>query len=466
MKPAKTHFLFYLLTIAGLSFIIFFILNAGRQLELPAAGAASVMQHSKETFWSGYRAILQHPVAILLLQITVIIVACQVIGNIFQRIGQPRVVGEMTAGILLGPSLFGFFFPDISAFIFPESSLGTIQMISNIGLVLFMFIVGMELDKDMLKDRVGVAVIISHASIVIPFSLGIGLSYFLYRTYAPPHIPFYAFSLFMGIAMSITAFPVLARIIRERGMTRTRLGAIAMTCAAADDVTAWCLLAFVIAIAKAGSLTGSLITLLLAVIYVGIMLKIIKPLLHRSVRHTKGTGTLPNSRIALFFIVMLLSAYCSEIIGIHALFGAFLAGVIMPQDKAFRQALTGKIEHVALVLLLPLFFVYTGLRTEIGLLSDPSLWGVFAVILLIAVIGKLGGSALAARITGSGMKESMAIGALMNTRGLMELVVLNIGYDLGILTPEIFTMMVLMALMTTFMTNPILNLLERKGKIA
>jgi Kef-type K+ transport system membrane component KefB len=324
-----------------------------------------------------------------------------------------------------------------------------------------MFVIGMELDLNILKQKAGTAIVISHASIVIPYGLGVSLSYFLYKTYAPVNIPFYAFSLFMGIAMSITAFPVLARIIRERGLSNTRLGTIAITCAAADDITAWCLLAAVIAVVKAGSIGASLYILLYALFYVGVMFFVVKPLLKKILLRKDGNKMSAQSALAVVFVVLLLSAYCSEVIGIHALFGAFVAGVIMPMDWDFSNNLIHKIEDVALVLLLPLFFVFTGLRTEIGLLNDASLWGTCLVIIAVAVTGKFGGSALAAKWMGESWKDSLSIGALMNTRGLVELVVLNVGYDLGILTPQVFTMMVLMALVTTLMTSPALRLVDR-----
>jgi len=311
-----------------------------------------------------------------------------------------------------------------------------------------------------LKKKARTAMLISYFSIIIPFAMGMGLSYFLYQRFAPAGIPFYAFSLFTGIAMSITAFPVLARIIRERGIANTRHGAIALTAAAVGDITAWCMLAFIVAIVKAGSVSASMYTILSAIAYVCLMLFVIKPLLNKlAARGTEGK-TMKRSVLALIFLVLLLSSYSCEVIGIHALFGAFLAGVIMPTQWNFRTMLIGKIEDVALVLLLPLFFVYTGLRTQIGLLSDASLWLPCMGIIAVAVAGKFGGSAFAARVGGEPMKESLSIGALMNTRGLVELVVLNIGYDLHILSTQYFTMMVLMALITTLMTNPILNLIN------
>ncbi|QQT26365.1 cation:proton antiporter [Sphingobacterium spiritivorum] len=403
---------------------------------------------------------LQHPLAILLAQIITIIVAARLFGWIFKKIGQPYVIGEIIAGIALGPSFFGSYFPEFSALLFPVASLGNLQMLSQVGLVMFMFVIGMELDLNILRNKAHDAVVISHASIVIPFSLGMVLAYFIYLDFAPEHVEYLSFSLFMGIAMSITAFPVLARIVQERGIQKTRLGTVVLTCAAADDITAWCILAIVIAIVKAGSFVSSLYVIGLAVVYVWIMIKLVRPFLKRIGDLHAQRESLGTPIVAIFFIVLIISAYLSEIIGIHALFGAFMAGAIMPENKKFRHIFIEKVEDVALVLLLPLFFVYTGLRTQIGLLNDIELWKTTGWIILVAVAGKFIGSALAARFVGQNWKDSLTIGALMNTRGLMELVVLNIGYDLGVLSPEIFAMLVVMALLTTFMTGPALDFIN------
>jgi Kef-type K+ transport system membrane component KefB len=333
-------------------------------------------------------------------------------------------------------------------------------MLSQVGLIFFMFVIGMELDLKVLKNKANEAVVISHASIVIPFALGVGLAYFIYYQFAPPGIEFLSFSLFMGIAMSITAFPVLARIVQERGIHKTRLGTIVITCAAADDITAWCLLAAVIAIVKAGSFVSSIYIIGLAISYVLMMLFVVKPFLKRVGDLYANKNNLKKSVVAIFFLMLIVSSYLTEIIGIHALFGAFVAGAIMPDIAKFRNVFIEKVEDISLILLLPLFFVFTGLRTEIGLINEPYLWKITGYIILVAVIGKFLGSALAARFVGQSWQESLTIGALMNTRGLMELVVLNIGYELGVLSPKIFTMMVIMALVTTFMTGPALDLIN------
>lgn len=395
-----------------------------------------------------------------LIQLIIIIITSRIFGYFFKKIGQPTVMGEILAGIFLGPSILGTIFPEYLQTIFPPGSLDTMRILSQIGLILFMFVVGMELDLDILKTKARTAVTISNASIIIPFSLGVLLAYFLHDYYAPKDAPFYAFALFMGIAMSITAFPVLARIIRERSLRDKRIEAIAMTSAAINDVTGWVALAFVIAIIKAHSFSNSVYTLLATAGYMIAMVFIVRPLMNKLAK-AKENNFVKQSTVAIIFIVMLLSSLCTELIGVHALFGAFMAGVIMPQEWHFRQIITDKVEDVALILLLPLFFVITGLRTHINTVNTPILWAVTLLIIAVAVLGKLGGSALAARMTGENNYNSLSIGILMNTRGLMELVILNIGYDLNILSEEIFTMMVIMALVTTFMTSPLLSLLDK-----
>ncbi len=455
--------LFYLSIIIGAIASIWYVVRSGKLLEIgrPIETPAKIetpdlLQHSIDSFVTN----LHHPLAILILQIVAIIVVARIFGLLFTRMGQPSVIGEITAGIILGPSLLGMYFPEYSLFLFPKESLGNLQFLSQVGLILFMFVIGMELDLNVLKNKAHEAVVISHASIVIPYTLGMALAYFIYADFAPPNIPFLSFGLFMGIAMSITAFPVLARIIQERGLTRTKLGAIAITSAAADDITAWCILAAVIAIVKAGTLVTALFTIGFSLVYVVIMVYLIGPFLKRLGSIYSNRETISKGIVALVFVILLASAYTTEIIGIHALFGAFLAGVIMPPNLNFRKILIDKIEDVSLVLLLPLFFVLTGLRTQIGLLNDAHLWQLCGVVISVAVAGKFVGSALAAKIIGQSWKESLSIGALMNTRGLMELIVLNIGYDLGILTPTIFAMMVIMALVTTFMTGPSLTFIN------
>ncbi len=460
MKNYKNS-IFYLVVTGGFSALMYWIVTKGKVLE---SGRQIVSPVAKEDFHGQFLTTLthnlQHPLAILLLQIITIIVVARFFGWIFRKIGQPSVIGEIIAGIFLGPSLVGMYFPEYSALLFPKESLGNLQFLSQIGLILFMFVIGMELDLKVLKNKAKEAVVISHASIVIPFALGMGLSYFVYRQFAPEGVEFLSFSLFIGIAMSITAFPVLARIVQERGIQKTRLGTIVITCAAADDITAWCILAAVIAITKAGSFVSSLYIIGLAMLYVVAMLYLVKPFLKKVGDLYSNRESISKSVAAIFLLTLIISSYLTEIIGIHALFGAFMTGAIMPDIAKIRNIFIEKVEDVAVILLLPLFFVFTGLRTEIGLINDLYLWKITGVIILVAVVGKFVGSALAARFVGQNWRDSLTIGALMNTRGLMELVVLNIGYELGVLSPKIFTMLVIMALVTTFMTGPALDIIN------
>ncbi|HCD9236544.1 cation/H(+) antiporter [Elizabethkingia anophelis] len=461
------NIIFYITTIIFFSGLMYWFFIEGKTLE---AGENIIFKTSGGSTWDNFvdsfMVNLHHPLALLLIQIVTIILVARLFGWICMKMKQPSVIGEMIAGIALGPSLLGLYFPEFSAFLFPKESLGNLQFLSQIGLIFFMYIVGMELDLSVLRKKAHDAVVISHASIIIPFALGIGLSYFIYKEFAPDGVQFSSFALFIAIAMSITAFPVLARIVQERNLQKTKLGTIVITCAAADDITAWCILAAVIAIVKAGSFASSIYVIIMAIAYVFLMIKVVRPFLKRIADLQTGKGIMSKSVVAIFFLILIISAYATEVIGIHALFGAFMAGAIMPENTKFRNIFIEKVEDVALVVLLPLFFVFTGLRTEIGLLNHGHLWMTAGLIILVAVIGKFIGSALTAKFLRIGWKDSLTIGALMNTRGLMELIVLNIGYDLGVLSPEIFAMMVIMALFTTFMTGPSLDFINYifKGK--
>ncbi len=413
------------------------------------SGAASIL-------WENLRS----PLTILLLQIVVIIIAARIFRSVFRKLGQPPVMGEMVAGLVLGPSFLGLISPGTMAFLFPSSSMVTLRLLSQIGVVLFMFVVGMELNVQHLREKGSAAVMISHASIIVPFLLGAALAIFLYGSLAPLNTSFNAFALFIGVAMSITAFPVLARILEDRKMSQTRLGSIAITCAAVDDATAWCVLALVIAIVKSTGIASALVTILFAFIFTTLMLFVIRPQLTRLVQHRIGDDRQSRGFIPATLAFVLLCAMFTEVIGIHALFGAFLAGVVSPALPEFRLFVKERLETFSSSALLPLFFAFTGLRTQIGLLNDWNGWMLCLGIIVVAIAGKLGGSALMARWTGMTWHDSISLGILMNTRGLVELVVLNIGYDLGILSERIFTMMVLMALVTTFMTGPLLSLVK------
>ncbi len=463
-KPSYRNFLFYSGVTGFFLLVIFFIIRQGRQLE----AGRTIIAPSADSGWRSFihplEANLEHPLTLFLIQVVVILLVSRVFGWLCRKIHQPSVIGEIIAGIILGPSLTGLFFPEFFNALFPVSSLGNLSLLSQIGLILFMFIVGTELDFSHLRNNISGALVISHASIIVPYGLGMGLALYLYSTFAPGNISFLSFALFLGISMSITAFPVLARIVQETGISRTPLGTTVITCAAIDDVTAWSLLAMVIAIVKAGSLVSSIYTILLSLLYVVVMFKIVRPFLARIGELYPSRENLTKPVVALFFLVVLLSSLATEVIGIHAIFGGFMAGVIMPANEKFRNTLVEKVEDVSLLLFLPLFFVYTGLRTEIGLLNEPSMWGITLVIIGTAIAGKFLGGAFSARFTGQNWHDSLMIGTLMNTRGLVELVVLNIGFDLGILDSRIFAMLVIMALVTTFMTGPTLLFLGKLFK--
>jgi Kef-type K+ transport system membrane component KefB len=473
------NFVFYLAVLVLFGTGIYTILSFGSRLETaPAVAAAPVTStiaagspaapHAAATATKGavpvggmLRALLQNaksPLSVLLLQVVLIVVAARGLGSLFRKIKQPPVIGEMIAGILLGPSLLGMVAPQTQGFLFPAASMGSLQLLSQVGVILFMFVVGIELDVDLLRHKADAAVLVSHASIIVPFFLGTGSALLIYRTLAPSGIPFSAFALFIGVAMSITAFPVLARILEDRQMTRSHLGSTSLACAAVDDVTAWCLLAVVVAIVKSSGIAGSLLTILLTLTFISFMLFVVKPWLSRIVSRLPREQTGSAWFLAAIFTFVFASAFATELIGIHALFGAFLAGVCMPPVSELRHFLRERLETFSSVLLLPLFFAFTGLRTQIGLLNDWGGWMICGGLIFVAIAGKLGGSMSAARFTGMSWGDSFSLGALMNTRGLVELIVLNLGYDLGILPPRIFTMMVLMALATTFMTGPLLQL--------
>lgn len=394
----------------------------------------------------------------LLLQIGTILVAARVFGWLFRRFHQPQVVGEMIAGIVLGPSVLGWLWPGFSSTVFPASSLGALNALSMIGLLLFMFIVGLEFNPQALRGRGHVAVVTSHVSIILPFCLGSLLAFYLYPHLTRPDVPLFHFVLFMGTAMSITAFPVLARILTERRLLDTEVGTVAIACAAVDDVTAWCILAGVVWLVHAS--TASLPfwwTLAGSLIFVGGMLFGVRPLLRRLVNRLPRQELVTQSLLAQILLLVLVSALITERLGIHALFGAFLAGAIMPKERIFVRAVSEKLEDVTVVLLLPIFFAYTGLRTSIGLLNNSTTWFYCLGIILVAILGKFGGATLSSRAFGMPWREAGVLGILMNTRGLIELVILNIGLDIGVISPTVFTMMVLMALTTTFMTTPLLD---------
>jgi len=401
--------------------------------------------------------------ALLAGQLVVVVTAARFCGWLATRIGQPRVVGEMVAGLLLGPSVLGRIAPGVGAAIFPPSSLAFLNALAQIGVLLFMFVVGLELDVAHLRRRGRTALLASHASIVAPFLLGTALSLGLYARYAPAGVAFTPFALFMGAAMSVTAFPVLARILADRGITSTPLGSLAIACAAVDDVTAWCILAAIVLVARAGEGGSLAVTVLGTAAFVGAMVTIGRPLLARLAARFSRAGASADNFLALVLLAALAAAWVTERLGVHALFGAFLVGALLPKPSPVLEQLDAKLRDLLVVLLLPLFFAFTGLRTVISLGADVATWAAYAAVLGVAIIGKLGGTSVAARVSGMRWRDALSLGALMNTRGLMELVILNVGLDIGVLSPMLFAMMVVMALVTTALTTPLLDWLQGRA---
>ncbi|NDV82776.1 cation:proton antiporter [Bacteroides sp. 51] len=463
MQRTKKNYLIYVIMLILFGGLIYGAIEEGSRFDhyMSASGAGVHEAEPFDMFLEVVSGNLHHSLATLLIQIIVVLIAVRIFGYLFQRIGQPGVIGEIVAGIVLGPSLLGKYFPEAFLFLFPPESLTNLELISQIGLVLFMFVIGMELDFSVLKNKINETLVISHAGILVPFFLGIVSSYWIYEEYASSQTHFLPFALFIGISMSITAFPVLARIIQERDMAKSQVGILSIASAANDDVTAWCLLAVVIAIAKAGTFASAIYTIVLTIIYIVIMFAVVRPFLKKLGKEYANQEVINKNFVGFILLVLVVSSVTTEILGIHALFGAFMAGVIMPPNTGFRKVMMEKVEDIALVFFLPLFFAFTGLRTEIGLINSPQLWWLCLFLIAVAVAGKLGGCAIAARLVGESWKDSLKIGTLMNTRGLMELVALNIGYEMGVLPPSIFVILVIMALVTTFMTTPLLHLVDR-----
>lgn len=403
----------------------------------------------------------------VLLALAVITLAARGMGSLFQRfLRQPPVMGEIFAGLALGPSLLGAISPAAQEFVLPAVAAPFIGMIAKVGVVLFMFLVGLELDFKMLKRSTHATIVISHASIVAPFLLGAALALGLYPLYATQDVSFTVFSLFLGVSMSVTAFPVLARILSDRRLQRTRIGSMALACAAVDDATAWTLLAFVAGVATAKA-AGVAWTILLVVAFVAAMFVVVGPLLRRLAdREERTDAPLSQGMLGLVFVALLVAGATTEFIGIHALFGSFLLGAVMRHDGRLAEQLRARMHDIVVVLLLPAFFAYTGMRTQVGLLHGTQDWLVCLAIIAVATAGKFGGSFVAGRFVGLGWRESSAIGILMNTRGLMELIVLNLGLEMGVISPTVFAMFVLMALVTTFTTTPVLNLIMGKRGFA
>ncbi len=454
-SPPRSHrgrtLLGYLAMVAAAVGAFLLIRSYGLGLQAPDPGPASAF--AAKTPKSSSDALMHVLVALI-----VVILAARALGALFTLLRQPAVIGEVVAGIMLGPSLLGRVAPGVSAYLLPLQVAPFLGVISQVGVILYMFLVGLELNTALLRSRTHASIAVSHASILTPFLMGAGLALYLYPKLSSSDVPFTVFALFMGVSMSVTAFPVLARILTDRKMQRSRLGAIALACAAVDDVTAWCLLAFVVSMAKAQP-GHVFLTVGLTGAYIAVMLLVVRPGVTWFVRWHDRRGELRQSTMAVVFVGLLLSALATESIGIHALFGAFLLGAMVPQDSKLAEDVIAKLEDIVVVLLLPAFFAFTGMRTQIGLVSGVDQWLVCGAIVLCASVGKFGGSAVAARLTGLDWRQSSALGVLMNTRGLMELIVLNVGLDLGVLSPTLFAMMVIMALLTTFATTPVLHLL-------
>jgi Kef-type K+ transport system membrane component KefB len=394
----------------------------------------------------------------LILQVTIVLAVARLLGILFQKMRQPRVVGEMTAGIVLGPSLLGSLAPNVYSLIFPASSLASLLAASQIGLVLFMFLVGLSLDVKEVRKNGHAAILISHVSIIIPFALASMLAVVLYHRLSDDRVDFVTFALFLGAAMSITAFPVLARILTEQNLLHTQVGVLTIACAAVDDVTGWCSLACIIVLVRTGQIHRPVwFTIGGACSFTLLMIVGVRRALQRLTRRLDSRGFLGDDQLALILFLLLSSALMTEYLGVHLLFGAFLMGSIMPKDSRLIHSIQDKFESLTVTLLVPLFFAATGLRTSIGLMSGVVMWAYCIVIVLVASAGKLGGCMIAARSLGASWRTAGAVGLLMNTRGLMELVILNIGLDIGVISPMLFSMMVLMALVTTFMTTPLLE---------
>ena len=443
----------YGLMIGGLVLLYLWIRSYGETLGAPSASGTAIFGSAASRANEGG---LLH----VLLALVVVIGTARALGSIFRSVGQPQVVGEILAGIVLGPSLLGRLAPGAEGYLFPATVGPALNIIAQVGVILYMFLVGLELDPALLRNRGHTTVAISHASIMAPFLLGATIALYLYPKLSTSDVPFTCFSLFLGVSMSVTAFPVLARILTDRGIHKTRMGVIALTCAAVDDVTAWCMLAFVVSVARAQA-AGAVATIAMALGFIVLMIVVVRPTMVRLSLVYGNRGRLTQGVMASIFVALLFSASATELIGIHAVFGAFALGAVIPHDSGMARELTDRLEDIVIVLLLPAFFAYTGLRTQIGLVSGYEQWMMCGLIVVVASAGKFGGSVVAARITGLNWRDSSALGVLMNTRGLMELIVLNIGLEMNVISPTLFAMLVIMALVTTFATTPILHLITR-----
>lgn len=403
-------------------------------------------------------------VARTFLAAAIVLIAARLVGFLFRRARLTRVMGEIVAGIALGPTLLGAVWPEATAYLFSASVTSLLAILGQLGLIFFMFLVGLELNRSLVRDIGHGVVLVSHVSIVVPFTIGVGLAIPIYPQLGSGE--FTGFALFMGAAMAITAFPVLARILSDTRLSRTPLGVLALTCAAVDDLTAWCILAGVVAVVGASGAGDVAATLLLTVGFVGFMAFAVRPWLRRITEALHRRGDLDSALLPGVLVCLLVSAWATEMIGIHVIFGAFIFGVVMPRTPWVRRELEVRLEGVTVVFLLPMFFAVVGLSTRISLLDQKELWLLTAVVVAGACAGKLGGSLVAARVIGYGWRQSTALGILMNTRGLTEIVILTVGRQLGVVSPVLFAMMVLMALITTLMATPLLSVVYPPSLVA
>ena len=454
---------FYGLSVAATIALFFLIRYVGEQLPRPTgdsrAAAAAAAPPAAQTPPEKHA-----PLPYVLATLAAVILTGRLLGVVLGWTGQPPVIGEVVAGILLGPSLLGWICRDgfglATSPLLPPDVAPYLAVIAQLGVILYMFLIGVEFNTELLSSHAHAATAISHASILAPFLLGSALALGVFGRLAPAGVSFTSFALFMGVALAVTAFPVLARILTDRNMSRTELGVLALSCAAVDDVTAWCLLALVAGVVQS-QVSGALSVIVFSLAYIALMLLVVRPVAAWLIRRSEGKG-LGATAIVVVFGALLVSALTTEWIGIHAVFGAFLLGVTIPHDSHIAKSLSSGLEQMVTVLLLPAFFAYTGMRTQIGLISGWENWLVCGLIIVVASLGKFGGTLAAARFAGLDWRTGSALGVLMNTRGLMELIVLNIGLDLGVISPTLFAMMVIMALVTTMATAPLLALFEKK----
>ena len=397
------------------------------------------------------------------LQIGLILLFCRLVGIVAARLGQPQVVAEMIAGVLLGPSLFGLFWPEAFKSLFPADSLRVLFPVSQLGLALYMFVVGLEFRVDIVTRRLRSSILVSFAGMAAPFALGVGLGwYFFHHTRLfPTKTSLLEATLFMGASMCITAFPMLARIIHFKGLAGTTMGTVALGAGAIDDAMAWCLLAVVLA-SFTDDYSHAIWNIGGGIGYISFTLAVLKPLLARWSRGITQRGELSESEFVLCLSMLALGAWFTDMIGLHAVFGAFVMGIAMPRGVV-TKALTDRVQPLTVALILPLFFTYSGLNTRIGLLNSGYLWFMAALVLLAAVLGKGVACWLAARATGISNREALGIGTLMNARGLMELIIINIGLSHGVISPELFATLVIMAVITTLMASPIFERLVGSG---